>query len=168
MERAASAIKAARSKGITIAHCRVAFSDSEIANFPSTNMMLSRVKQDPARLALMNENSAEAAFHPKVAPWPGDIVIRKTRIGPFLNGPEDVHALFKKKGIDTLLIGGVATSAAVLATVLQGGDLDYQQLVLEDLCADPDLQTHEFVIEKVLKKRAIVIKSKDLDALVDG
>jgi len=162
----ASIIKTARSQGITIAHCRVAFTDAELANIPETNPTFSRLNHDPSRAAMYAVNSPEAAFHPAVAPEDGDIVVRKNRVGPFLNAPQDVHAIFKARGIDTLLLGGVSTGGAVVATVVQASDLDYRLFVLEDFCMDPSKETHEFFM-KFFAKRATVIKSEELKTLVE-
>ena len=102
-----------------------------------------------------------------MAPEDGDIVVRKHRVGPFFNAPEDVHAIFKECGIDTLLLGGVSTGGAVLATVVQASDLDYRLFVMEDACADSSKETHDFLL-KFFTKRATVIKSEELESLVDS
>jgi nicotinamidase-related amidase len=65
-------------------------------------------------------------------------------------------------------MGGVATGGAVLATVVEATDLDYQLVVLEDCCADGDEDLHETLVEKFFKKRGSVVKSDELSALVDG
>lgn len=166
MTHAASIIKSARSKGITIAHCRLGFTASEMAKIPETNATFYAAKSDPSRAAIFNVDSPLSAFHPDVTPQEGDIVIRKNRVGPFLNAPQDTHKMFTEKGIDTLLIGGVSTGGAVAATVVQAADLDYRLFVLEDACADGDKETHEFFM-KFFTKRASVIQSKDLDKLVE-
>jgi hypothetical protein len=111
MTHTASIVKEARSKGITIAHCRVAFTDSEIVNVPDTNRTFSQLRHNPPRAPIVNINSTEAAFHPAVAPKDGDIVVRKDRVGPFFNAPHEVHVIFKARGIDTLLPGGVSTGS---------------------------------------------------------
>jgi nicotinamidase-related amidase len=165
MTHTASIIKAARSKGITIAHCRVAFDESEVANVPDTNPTFSRLKHNPSRAATFSITSPEAAFHPAVAPEDGDIVVRKNRVGPFFNAPQDVHAIFKERGIDTLLLGGISTGGAVAATVVQAADLDYRLFVVEDACLDSNKKTHEFLLE-FFTKRATVIKSEELESLI--
>ncbi|MCJ1313726.1 hypothetical protein MMC25_007406 [Agyrium rufum] len=166
MNHAGSIAQWARSKGIAIAHCRVAFTESEIAAVPDTNQTFSQLKHDPSRAAKLTIDAAEAAFHPAVTPQEGDIVLRKHRVGPFFNAPQDVHAIFKEKGIDTLLIGGVSTGGAVLATVVQAADLDYRLFVVEDCCADTKTETHEFLMS-FFTKRAKVVNSDDLNALVN-
>ena len=160
-----SVVKSARSKGITIAHCRVAFTEDEAANIPDTNPTFSPLKHNPSIAAKFGVDSAEAAFHPSLLPEDEDIVLRKHRVGPFFNAPQDVNAIFKKRGIDTLLVGGVSTGGAVAATVVQAADLDYRLFVVEDACADPNKETHEFLI-KFFAKRATVINSKDIENFI--
>ncbi|RDW74908.1 hypothetical protein BP6252_06050 [Coleophoma cylindrospora] len=118
MVHTGTVIKAAQRQGITIVHCRVAFTESEAADIPDTNPNFSHVKYDPSRAAMYSIDSSAAAFHPAVAPEDGDIVIRKNRSGPFFNAPQDVHAILQERGIDTLLVGGVSTGGAVVATVV--------------------------------------------------
>jgi nicotinamidase-related amidase len=165
MKHTATIVKAARTKGITVAHCRVAFTEAEIDTVPDTHPVFSQVKHEPARSAF-NVDSPAAAFHPAVAPEEGDIVVRKHRVGPFINAPQDVHAIFKERGIDTLLIGGVSTAGAVAATVVQASDLDYRLFIVEDSCMDQSKDTHDFFID-FFKKRGTVIKGEELDSLVE-
>ena len=77
-----------------------------------------------------------------------------------------MHDEFKKRGIDTILIGGLSTSGAVLSTVRQAADLDYQLAVLEDLCEDTDADVHKIFVEKVFARQAHVIKSSQLEELI--
>jgi nicotinamidase-related amidase len=167
LDHAASTIKLANEKGIAVAHCRMAFDDEQSVNLPETNMLFANLAKNPARLAMMHVDSPEAAFHEKVAPQKGDIVFRKNRVGPFQGkGPDDFRAILKERGIDTLIIGGVATGGAVLATVVQGADLDYRLVVLEDCCGDLDPDLHRMLVDQIFKKRGIVINSTDLEGLI--
>jgi nicotinamidase-related amidase len=165
MTHTATVVKEARSLGITIAHCRVAFTESEIATVPDTNPMFSQLKKDPSRAAMYDVNSPSAAFHAAVAPEDGDIVVRKHRVGPFINAPQDVHAIFQERGIDTLLVAGLSTGGAVAATVVQAADLDYRLFVVEDSCTDQEMETHDFLM-KFFTKRATIIKGNELNNLV--
>lgn len=165
MKHVTSIVKSARSKGITIAHSRVAFTEAEAASVPDTNITFSRLKHDPSLAAKFGVDSAQAAFHPSLKLEDNDIVLRKHRVGPFFNAPQDLHAILRQRGIDTLLLGGVSTGGAVAATVIQAADLDYQLFVVEDACADPSKETHEFLM-KFFAKRATVIKSEDLESFI--
>ena len=92
----------------------------------------------------MHVDAPTSQFHPAVAPQQGDLVIIKKRVAPFHNAPQDFDTMMREKGIDTLVIGGIATGGAVLSTILEAADLDYNLFLLGDGCADPDEETQEF------------------------
>jgi len=165
VSKIATTIVTARKLGLTIAHCRVAFTQNDIDNFPTTNATLNRVASDPARLRSLLPDTPETQFHPQVAPRDSDIVFRKIRTGPFLIGPEDVNKLFRGKGIDTLVLAGLATGGAIASTVIEGADLDYKLVVLEDGCWDGDAEMHAALM-KFFPKRASVVKCAELESLV--
>ena len=60
--------------------------------------------------------------------------MRKTRIGSFINSPDDVNTMLKKRGIDALVLTGVITGTTVFSSVTQARDLDYRLYVLGDGC----------------------------------
>jgi nicotinamidase-related amidase len=70
------------------------------------------------------------------------------------------------KGIDTLVLAGIATSGVVLSTVRAGADKDFRILVLSDLCLDADPQVHQVLIEKVFPRQAWVMSSEDFLTLI--
>jgi nicotinamidase-related amidase len=167
IQGAKDGITKARSKGITIAHCRVAFDDQDKADIPATNFSFARFKDDPQMLAALDVDSPTSAFHKDLSPEGDDLVFRKTRVGPFMAGPStSMHDELKKRGIDTILIGGLSTSGAVLSAVRQAADLDYRLVVLEDMCADNDEDVHKILVEKVLARQAHVVKSSQLEELI--
>lgn len=166
VSRIVSTISTARKLGLTIAHCRVAFTQEETNNFPSTNATLTRVASVPARLRSLLPETPETQFDPQVAPQDGDIVFRKTRTGPFLIGPVDVHKLFIDKGIDTLILAGLSTGGAIASTVVEAADLDYRLVVLEDGCWDADAEMHASLMNFFLK-RASVVQCADLKGLIE-
>jgi nicotinamidase-related amidase len=58
------------------------------------------------------------------APAAGDIVVRKTRVGPFLT--TDLDQQLRARRVDTLLLAGISTSGVVLSTVRDAHDRDYR------------------------------------------
>lgn len=56
----------------------------------------------------------------------------------------------------------------VLSTACEGGDLDYKVTVLEDCCADPDLEVHSTLTKKVFLHRGfqVVTSSEYIKTLV--
>lgn len=162
LSRASSVAATARKHGMLVVHVRVAFTAEEAANLPPC---FERLKANPDYLANYLTDAAPSQFHPDVAPREGDIVVIKKRVGPFRNASLDLNSALKQRSIDTLVLGGIATGGAVLSTAVEAGDLDYKLFVLEDACADPDPETHQFLIE-YLKKRGDVIKCSEFDLRV--
>jgi nicotinamidase-related amidase len=132
LERMADTIALARSRGLQVGYVRVGFSDDDFRNIPPTNKSFSALGQNPA----FHSEAPETQIHEALAPRPGDIVVRKVRVGAF--STTDLHQQLQAKGIDTLILAGISTSGVVLSTVRDAADRDYRVYVLEDASADPD------------------------------
>lgn len=50
----------------------------------------------------------------------------------------------------------------ILSTVSQAFDLDYRLVIASDCCADPDHDTHVFLLEKILSQHAVVTSSSEI------
>jgi nicotinamidase-related amidase len=161
LDRAAAAIATVRGLGGTIGYVRVAFEDDDIAAMPATSAMRARIA---GRGQAMHADSPATAVHERVAPMDGDIVVRKTRVGPF--STTDLHDQLADRGIDTLLLAGVSTSGVVLSTVRDAADRDYRLVVIADLCADPDALVHSTLLERVFPRQADVVPSAELGNLL--
>jgi nicotinamidase-related amidase len=95
-----------------------------------------------------------AAIHEAVAPQPDDVVITKKRVSAFAGS--DLELVLRSRGIDHLVLTGIATSGVVLSTLRQAADLDYRLTVLADACADADAEVHEVLTTKVFPRQADV------------
>jgi nicotinamidase-related amidase len=166
LHNAASAVHIARKHGVHVTYVRAALTDNEIAAIPDHNTAFAAIKASKEVSAAMHPDSLATQIHSKIAPQDGDTVHRKIRFGTFMRDPSMAMLDdFSTKGIDTVVIGGVITSGAVLSAVRQLADLDFRLLVLEDCCTDYDEELHNILCEKVLSKQARVIKSTELEAL---
>jgi nicotinamidase-related amidase len=166
VDNAASALATARQHGAQIAYIRAALDGTEIEAIPGHALAFTSFKGSKEMSAAIHPDAPTTQIHPKLAPKDGDFVYRKTRFGAFMIEPS--KALlddFAAKGIDTVVIGGVITSGAVLSAVRQLSDLDLRLVVLEDCCADHDSELHKVLFEKVFPKQAKVIKSSELNGL---
>lgn len=81
-----------------------------------------------------------------------DVVILKRRASAFAG--TDLELVLRARGIDTVAVAGVATSAMVAATCYDAADRGYRITVLRDGCADSDSTVHEFFVDKVFPSRA--------------
>lgn len=156
VDRAAAAIGTARAAGATIGYVRVALDEAEKAAVPPTNKMFSAL----ARGGSMSPEDPGTAVADAIAAREEDIVVRKQRVGAF--STTDLDQQLRGRGIDTLLLGGIATSGVVLSTVRDAADHDYRIVVLEDLCADQDLEVHRVLMEKIFPRQADVVSSGQL------
>jgi nicotinamidase-related amidase len=151
-----------RDHGGTIAYVRVAFADGEIESAPASSAMAANVPAD--RRAMFHADAPATQIHEAITPEPGDVVVRKQRVGAF--STTDLHEQLQARGIDTLLLAGISTSGCVHSTVLDAYDRDYRVIVLADACADPDQDMHRFLLERVFTKRGEVIEVSQLHALL--
>ena len=160
LDRAAETIAMGRGLGGQIGYVRVAFEDADFADVPATSMMGARVAS--AGRTFHNDSPA-TAIHDRIAPEPGDIVVRKTRVGAF--STTDLDQQLRDRGIDTLILAGLSTSGVVLSTVRDAHDRDYRVFVLADLTADPEPGVHEFLTGRIFPRQAQVITSAVLTDL---
>jgi nicotinamidase-related amidase len=159
-DRTAQAIRIAREGGVRVGYVRVAFEDEDYAAIPETNKGFSAVA---ANRRLPND-APESAIPEALAPEPGDLQVRKVRVGAF--STTDLDRQLRSLRIDTLLLAGIATSGVVLTTVREASDRDYRLYVIEDCCADPDLETHDFLMGKIFPRQAHVITLSELSNLL--
>jgi nicotinamidase-related amidase len=156
---AGQAIELVREHGGHIGYVRVGFGDGEV---PSGTMGR-RIGREAAQ-TMFHADSPATQIHDQLAPLDGDMVVRKTRVGPF--GTTDLQEQLQAKGVDTLILAGISTSGVVLSTVRDAHDRDYRLIVLSDLCADPEPDVHSFLIERIFPRQAEVITSSELASLL--
>lgn len=82
-----------------------------------------------------------AAFVPEVEPAADEAVLWKRTISPFAG--TDLTGWLNRRGVDTVVLAGVVTHYAVLATAVAAFDLGYRVLILEDACMAGDPARHE-------------------------
>ena len=157
LERARTTIATVRERCGHVAYVRVGFADGE----PPAGGMGSRIGD---RLAEMHADSPATQIDSRIAPQDGDIVVRKTRVGPF--GTTDLDEQLRARGVDTLLMCGIATSGCVLSAVRDGHDRDYRIVVVSDLCADRDQEIHDFLMQRIFTRQAEVVTAVELGALL--
>ena len=77
-------------------------------------------------------------------------MITKTKAGSFSTTGLDVT--LREKGIDTLILMGVATSGCVLSTARWATDINYKIVVVADACSDRDPEVHRVLTEKIFAR----------------
>lgn len=127
---------------------------------PARNVIFNQLADRPGAL---DDDAPATAVDARVAPEPGDKVVRKTRVSAFAR--TDLDAWLRGLEIDALILAGISTSGVVLSTVCDGADLDYRLIVLADACADRDPEIQDVLLHRVFPQRAQVITISELPGL---
>jgi nicotinamidase-related amidase len=157
LETTAGAIANARAAGITVIYVVVGFRPGYPELSPN-NAAFATVAQTGRFIV----TTPGADIAPAVKPHEGDVVIVKHRVGAFSSTELDL--VLRAKGIDTLILSGVATSGVVLSTLRHAADADFRIIVLKDCCADADDEVHRVLTEKVFPRQADVVTAGELSA----
>ena len=161
LDRAGRCLQAARDRGVPVVHVRVAF-DADYTRRTNRSARFATFEQNQ----LLIEGSPDAEFCDQVKPAPGETIINKGCVNPFIgtNLTERLTAL----GARRLFLGGVATNFVVESAARHAGDAGYEVTVLEDLCAAYSQEMHDFAIAKTLPTFAEISTSEVfLSALAD-
>ncbi|MGA4844400.1 cysteine hydrolase family protein [Streptomyces sp. G45] len=154
LSRVRKAIDAARAADIPVIYVVIALRPG----FPEVgthNKPLAAI----AQAGLYVEGAPGTEIHPEVAPRPGDVVVTKRRASAFSGS--DLDVVLRARGIDHLVLTGIATSAVVLSTVCQANDLDFALTVLPDACLDPDPELHRALVDRLFPQWANVTPVDD-------
>lgn len=124
-----------RTANIPVTYLRVAFApdySNLIANCP----MLQGVPQ----MGVLKDGAPQTEIVPELAPEAGDEVLTVTRFGGFTDS--GLSELLTNRGIDTVLLTGVATNLSVESTARQASDLGYRTVLVADACSAADEAAH--------------------------
>jgi nicotinamidase-related amidase len=91
---------------------------------------------------------------------PGDIKITKSTWGAFFR--TDLDAELKSRGIQTIVLGGVATHVGVDTTARQAWELGYELVIARDVATSMGVEPHEATMRHIFPRIARVT---DSDAL---
>lgn len=160
IERLQTAKQAAVKAGVTVAYVRLGLTDADFEAISPRNKAFSAI----GAIHNFAEDSPASQIIEQLAPGDSDIVVRKTRYGAF--STTDLAQQLEQRGIDTLVLGGIATSGIVLSTVRDAADRDYRLFVLADGCGDRDPQVHEVLLGKVFPRQAEVIDVDQFEKLL--
>ncbi|MFF3950433.1 cysteine hydrolase family protein [Streptomyces sp. NPDC001902] len=150
LSRVRDAIDAARAADVPVIHVVIGFRAGH-PEISSRNKTFGALAQAGGFAA----GDPGAEIHPDVAPAPGGIVVTKKRVSAFAGS--DLDVVLRARGIDSLVLTGIATSGVVLSTLRQAADLDYGLTVLSDGCLDADPEVHRVLTEKVFPRQADVV-----------
>jgi nicotinamidase-related amidase len=141
----------ARREGMEVIFVRAALRESRADLSPRNMVMTSFFEVGD----LFHEMSAGTHIDSRVAPLGHETIVTKRRASAFHG--TDLDIVLRSRGIDAITIVGVATSAMVLATVLDAIDLDYTVSVVRQGCADFDPEVHDFLMDRIFPARGAAV-----------
>jgi ureidoacrylate peracid hydrolase len=84
----------------------------------------------PVQAGLIDDGSVSGDLHAGVRMSEGDILLKKPRYGAFHG--TDLELILRQRGIDTLIIGGIATNVCCETTAREANVRDFKVLFLSD------------------------------------
>ena len=87
-----------------------------------------------------------AEIVPALGPEPGDVVVTKHQPGAFYG--TDLEVQLRRRGVETLVLGGIATNVGVEATARAAFERGFALVFVEDAMAAREADLHTFPVER--------------------
>ncbi len=91
---------------------------------------------------------------------PGDIRITKRQWGAFYGTELDLQ--LRRRGIQTIVLGGIATNVGVESTARQAWEHGYALILAEDATSGQSAEMHDFAVKNIFPRISRIMKSKDI------
>lgn len=137
---------AARARSIGVFFARIHFSPG----YPEVSP-LNRNGQGIKRLGLFIDDEVS----PELGQLPSEPLVIAHRASVFFG--TDLEAQLRARGIDTLLMAGIASTGVVLSSVAYASDADFRLFTVKDCCYDPDPLVHDRLFATAFDSRTTVL-----------
>ncbi|MFI8849244.1 cysteine hydrolase [Streptomyces sp. 891-h] len=154
LPRLRRAVDGARAAGIPVIYVVIALRPGRPEVSPRNKVLTNAVQA-----GLFSEDEPGTGIHDGIAPQQGEPVVTKRRASAFSGS--DLDLVLRTRGINSLVLTGIATSGVVLSTLCQANDLDFGLTVLSDACLDTDPEVHQVLIDKLFPRWAEVVTVED-------
>ena len=91
---------------------------------------------------------------------PGDHVIVKRQWGAFLG--TELELQLRRRGIRTIVLGGIATNFGVESTLRQAWELGFEMVAVEDACASRSDELHAFAIAHIFPRLSRIVRGAEV------
>ncbi|WP_407967078.1 cysteine hydrolase [Enterococcus faecium] len=91
-----------------------------------------------------------------------DNMLTITKYNPSAFFGTSLDLQLRRRGIETIILSGVATTNGVYATALDAFQHGYHIVLAEDDCSDRDKESHQLFIKKIFPKTARVRSTKQI------
>jgi nicotinamidase-related amidase len=99
-------------------------------------------------------------FIPEIAPVPSDVVIGKKQWGAFYG--TDLELQLRRRGMDTIVLCGIATDFGVESTARFAYEYGFQQVFAEDAMSSMSAEQHNAAINFIFKRMGRVRKTDEI------
>jgi nicotinamidase-related amidase len=89
---------------------------------------------------------------------PADVMVTKRQWGAFYG--TDLDLQLRRRGMRTIVLGGIATSIGVESTARSAWEHGYELVICEDLCADLSAETHASSFKHIFPRLARIGNSQ--------
>jgi nicotinamidase-related amidase len=91
---------------------------------------------------------------------PGDLRITKRQWGAFHGTELDLQ--LRRRGIQTIVLGGIATNIGVESTARQAWEHGYALLLAEDATSAQSIEMHQFALQNIFPRLSKITQSTQL------
>ncbi len=113
---------------------------------------------EPTRRGELPPNWAEIV--PELGPKPHDILITKRHWGAF--GGTELDLQLRRRGVNRIVLGGIATNFGVESTARAAHELGYHQIFVEDETTSLSAEAHAFTVRHIFPRLGQVRSTQDL------
>jgi ureidoacrylate peracid hydrolase len=149
-------IEGARSVSMPIVYIKTVHSE-----WTDTPSWLYR-KPNGGDLKTCREGTWGVEFYEGVSPLPNERIVIKHRYSAFIN--TDLNTVLKAKGIESVLVTGVATNVCVETTARDAFVYDYYVTMVEDCAAAYNRALHDATLENIRRHFGLVATSEEIIA----
>jgi ureidoacrylate peracid hydrolase len=153
-------IEEARRVGLTVIYIKTTHSE-----WTDTPSWIYRKSQQSA-LNTCREGTWGAEFYEGIAPLPTERVVIKHRYSAFIN--TDLNTVLHAKGIQSVLLAGVATNVCVETSARDAYMYDYYVTMVEDCAAAYEAKLHLNTLENIRRHFGLVATSDEIMATWKG
>ena len=147
----------ARAAGVMVVYVQNTVLPGGLSDSPAD---LARRRKVGVRTDVTIDGTEGHRFVERIAPRPGEPVVRKHRLNSFVNTTLDT--ILQSAGIETIVITGTATHGCVINTAYGGVALNYYVVVVRDAVASWRRELHDaavFLMENTINE---VVNADDL------
>ncbi len=131
LERVNRLAAACRAAGVQVIHASI------VVRADGSNLGVLGEFVPAVRAGILNKGSESAALHKGLVVDPRDILLDKPRFGAFHG--TDLELILRARGIDTVIVSGVATNVCCETTAREAAVRDFHVFFLSDGTATADM-----------------------------